>query len=227
MRPLRAPWLPIALAVLLMASCTSSSDPDTAGSDQTTAPGSASTSAETTGTGEPIQATTASTASTSTTEPTAGTTAASSTTPSSTTASSTAQEPAGPANDAEAGLRFDIGAVTGTGSTGGTRWIRFDRFQFFDLQGPQLVDEPRYELATDACCRNDNPALRTYVLDDDVEVLRIDPEAFEIVCAGEFDHPWDYQATGLDQLLADGSVFASLTFGDDGEVVRIREQTGC
>jgi hypothetical protein len=217
MRLLRASWLPIALAVLLSVACSSSSGPDTAGSDRTTVSVSAST---TTSTGEPIQATTASTPSTS--EPAAATTTAPST-----TASSTASEAAGPANDAEVGLRFDIGAVTGTGSTGGTRWIRFDRFQFFDLQGPELVEEPRYELATDACCRNDNPALRTYVLDDDVEVLRIDPEAFEVVCGGEFDHPWDYQVTGLDQLLVDGSVFASLTFGDDGEVVRIREQTGC
>lgn len=222
MRAARVPLLPIALVAMLLASC-SSSDPD----------GSAATATSTTSTTSATSAgSSTTTAVTDTVPATTGTTdgavdQGSTTTGTSTSTTGDGVGETGPVNEAEAGLRFDIGVVTETGSTGGTRWIRFDRYQFFDLQGSELAEEPRYELATDACCRNDNPALRTYVLAEEAEVLRIDPTAFEAVCGGAFDHPWDFQAAELDPLLADGGVFASLTFDDDRRVVRIREQTGC
>jgi hypothetical protein len=226
---MRFTWVPIAAAIL---TACSSAAPDVAATGMGSTIGSTASSASTAGAVSATTPTaTTATDSTDSTDSTDGATSPSTAT--STPPSTGVGQPgtgtgdARGVNEAEPDLRFDIGLLVGGDGGTTTGWIRFDRYRFIDLQGPELTEEPRYELATDACCRNDNPRLRTYHLASDVEVLAIDPEAFALVCDGEFDHRWDYQVVDLDGLLADGEVFVSLTFDDNREVVRIRDQTGC
>lgn len=146
--------------------------------------------------------------------------------------------PAGPTNQAEDGLRFDLGTIAEVFTADGRTWIAFDRYQVdgTGAQGTDLDEEPDYALGTDlAPFISENDRLRTYRLAADVEVLGF-PDV-DAACAQVWG--WDqssddeveglpYEAVGTAFLptLVD-RFFVTLTFDDQGEVVRVRDQRGC
>ncbi len=129
-------------------------------------------------------------------------------------------------NQAESGLRFDYGEIERVETVGDVTWIWFDRWTFATLQGTELTEEPRWEMATDwHGGGNVNPRQRRYPLASEATVLEIDPVDFVEAC-GDLDLPWAFVQTDIETLAGHASL-ASLTFNADGEVTLARDQRGC
>lgn len=182
-------------------------------------------------------ATTTTTESTTTTAESSSTTSATTTESSSTTGESQGEDEtlrSGPASEAEPGLRFDYGAVTGFETVDARTWISFDRWSFGidKQQGVQLLEEPRYELATDwHGGMNDNDRIRMYPLGPDVSILLLTQEAFDVACGAVEGPVPDFVEADLNELLASAGdsrgAIVSLTFAPNGDVILIRDQRGC
>lgn len=145
-----------------------------------------------------------------------------------TEASSATETGRGPMiNQAEPELRFDYGEIVRYERVQGVGWIWFDRHSFGELQGPELGEEPRWEMATDwHGGGNVNPSLRAYPLAPEARTLEIDPADFKVACA-DLSLPWDFVDSDVPTLLAHDWHLASLTFDEDHRVVLIRDQRGC
>jgi len=204
----------VVLAMLLLAAGCSSSSTQT----DAAPPGTQATTTSTTA--RPTTLTSA--ASTS-----ASTTSAATTTTTTTVASSATTQLEPLTNQAEPGLRFDYGDIVRFERVDGVDWIWFDRYTFGDSQGVELVEEPRWEMATDwHGGGNVNPLVRTYPLAPGATTLEIDPTDFELAC-GDLTLPWEFIDSDVLTLLEGGAAIVSLTFDAQNRVVLIRDQRTC
>lgn len=130
-------------------------------------------------------------------------------------------------NEAEPDLRFDYGEIVRFERVDGVDWIWFDRYTFGDLQGPELSEEPRWEMATDwHGGGNANPRLRTYPLAPEARILELDPDDYEAGCA-DLGLTWDFIDSSVSSLLENDFGLVSLSFDTDNSVVLIRDQRVC
>ena len=163
------------------------------------------------------------------------TTIASTTKPRTEAPSTTAQPaPAAVVSDAEPGLGFDVGVIW----TYGEGYIDFDRYQlcFYECynEGPEFIEEPTRVPAQSDAYANQNPRLRTYPVSPAVEVLLPDAsvDQEEEVCSSAGSKP-KWVSGDIDQLEAFFATqpypdpIVGLTFGSQGEVVRIRVLWQC
>ncbi len=149
--------------------------------------------------------------------------------------SSPATVRAAPVNDAEAGLRFDVGEITDTFYADGQRFIEFDRYQVIIddrgyLSALDLGEEPILAGQTDWPFLNENSKLRYFPVANDAEFLRI---SYNWVIGQEFcgdgsrsGDPVDYELVNPEDLIVEGSPVA-LTFDGAGTVIRVRDISGC
>ena len=145
----------------------------------------------------------------------------------STTTESTAESgPDAMINQAESDLRFDYGQIMRAETVDGTNWIWFDRWSFADQAGPELDEEPRYEMATDwHGGANVNPKLRAYPLAPNVQVLELDPDDYVAGCE-DLSLSWDFIDSDV-QTLIDLEALVSLSFDANNAVLLVRDQRTC
>lgn len=131
------------------------------------------------------------------------------------------------------GQLYDFGEITDVISQDGVVMIRFDREQLYaddgTLQsGKDFTSEPIVYGNTDVPYVNDSPAIRTFVLADDPQILRI---ADPIPCASdEFPAEPVWKPISTSELV-DGAwrdrLMDSLTFDRNGLVARVRLSGAC
>lgn len=157
--------------------------------------------------------------------------------PTTTAVTAAASSVAAPATDWE-GERFDLGVVEEVRDAGGRWFVVLDRIQLEGegedewKSGPELTEEPVLCCHSDAMTRNDNPALRTYEVRSDAEVLVLANRPH--TCPGEEpeygqEPRWEQRplpevARTRDWATWDG---VALTFDGSGAVTRIRLGGGC
>lgn len=131
------------------------------------------------------------------------------------------------------GQQWDFGLLTDVVNPDGVVMVSFDRVQIYtddgSLQsGKDLDSEPIIFGNTDVPYVNDNPEIRTFVLADDPQILRI---ADPIPCASD-EYPAEptWVSISVDELVGGAwrdRVMASLTFDQRGLVSRLRLSAAC
>lgn len=131
------------------------------------------------------------------------------------------------------GQQYDFGLMTDVVRQDGVVMLRFDRVQLYaddgSLEsGADLTTEPIIYGNTDVPYVNDNAKVRTFVLADDPQVLRI---ADPIPCASDED-PADpnWVSISVDELVGGAwrdRIMAALTFDQRGLVSRLRLSAAC
>lgn len=131
------------------------------------------------------------------------------------------------------GQQYDFGLITDVVSPDGVVMVSFDRVQIYSddgalESGKDLTSEPIIYGNTDVPYENANPAIRTFVLADDPQILRI---ADPIPCASD-EYPAEpkWVSITVDELIAgawEDRVMASLTFDQRGLVSRLRLSAAC
>ncbi len=241
-RRFTVPVAGMAVMLALAAGCSTTDEPEAAGqAENRTSDAEGAVDNDDSSTVSASEPTTSTTSSTTTSSTPTSSPATNSSTTSSTAVTSTETTPTSgvsttsttsgdeqPVNQAEAGLRFDYGGIVRYERVDGVAWIWFDRYTFGDLQGVELTEEPRWEMATDwHGGDNVNPRLRSYPLAPGARTLEIDPADFEAACA-DLNLPWDFIESDVPALLTNGTApLASLSFDADHRVVLIRDQRGC
>ncbi len=169
------------------------------------------------------------------------TTAAVTTAPATTAASTTEQQTTtekdpGTVNDAEDGLRFDVGHITSIEDIDGVTFIKFDRYQGYDnnsdlVSGVELQEEYIIGAITDWPFINENPKLRSYPVAPSAQVLITSQDWLagqDEFCGGDSSQigvPIVFVPTVLETGLS-GSV-ASLVFDNLGWVTSVRFMLAC
>ncbi len=145
-------------------------------------------------------------------------------------ASSGERDPSGDAvatSDAEEGLRYDLGQIVEVEASDGATVLVFDRFELTDgTSGPDLQTEPSIAGASDLSFLNENDLLRRYPVAPDAEIDVVEPSWLTATCDGQNAGPAVYVDGELTDLSATSPI-VTLTFDDTGQVVTVREQTGC
>ena len=133
------------------------------------------------------------------------------------------------------GAEFDVGVIDRVGELGGYRTIEFDRYSYRDPErgvtdASGFVAEPIAYGWRDSPFVNIQEQLRTFVLADDVEVLVLGGDAAQRRCRDQDPPPrptWLSVESSYLDLPAATEDIASLTYSEDGQVVRIRFTRGC
>ncbi len=178
----------------------------------------------------------------STSTPAAAPTTVVATTTSSTTTASTSEESTtteqdpGAVNDAEDGLRFDVGHITSIEDVDGVTFIQFDRYQGYDdnsvlISGVELQEEYIIGAITDWPFINENPKLRSYPVAPSAQVLITSQDWLvgqDEFCGGDSSQigvPIEFVPTVLETGLS--GVVASLVFDNLGWVTSVRFMLTC
>jgi hypothetical protein len=151
---------------------------------------------------------------------------------SSSSTSSTAAAPALPKNDWD-NVRFDAGVVKELRRVGDQWLLTFDRIQVDGKSAADFTEEPILCCHTDAMTTNDNPALRTYYVSTQAEVLELANRPF--TCPGPDEEGYNKAPRWEPRKLADMARTTkwdqwdgvALTFDPQGNVIRIRLGGGC
>ncbi len=159
-----------------------------------------------------------------------------------TTAAPTTEEQAttekdpGTVNDAEDGLRFDVGHITSIEDVDGVTFIQFDRYQGYDdnsvlVSGVELQEEYIIGAITDWPFINENPKLRSYPVAPSARVLITSQDWLagqDEFCGGDSSQigiPIAFVPTVLETGLS--GIVTSLVFDNLGWVTSIRFMLTC
>ncbi len=164
------------------------------------------------------------------------TTASSTATASTTEEQTTTEQDPGTVNDAEDGLRFDVGHITSIEDIDGVTFIQFDRYQGYNenlvlISGVELQEEYIIGAITDWPFINENPKLRSYPVTPSAQVLITSQDWLagqDEFCGGDSSQigvPIEFVPTVLETGLS--GVVASLAFDNLGWVTSLRFMLTC